>query len=114
MLTFISIAGFTVALIVFLNLLSAGEKGANRSGIGFQAPNRPEQNGAGRILRQAPSQKRPRICPVCGTPLTEKEYLIASIAPELPGQKREAHIYGCPHCFMTDGVNTKLSKMEPW
>lgn len=44
---------------------------------------------------------RPRVCPMCGTILSQHEYLFASILPEMMANgKKQAHIYGCKYCFL--------------
>lgn len=109
-MTLVSIIGFVIAITVFLNLLSARESlRASPANI----PNDPAVLDPQKVFRMDKEKPRPRICPVCGTMLDQTEYLIASIEPEIKGQKRQAHIYGCRHCFATDGVNLKLSKLEP-
>lgn len=79
-------------------------------------PSKPEppRLNVARALNMKASE-RPRLCPVCGTLLTQEEYLIAAIFPDLgPTQKRQAHIYGCPHCYLTGGVNpTRLTRVSP-
>jgi cytidyltransferase-like protein len=64
------------------------------------------------VVGHMKAAERPRICPVCGTPLSQDEYLIAAIFPDLgPNQKRQAHIYGCRHCYVSGGVN--LTRVHP-
>ena len=108
MLTFVTLAALSIAVIVFLNFLNLS------SG---KAPVQPAASGqrldAAKVLRM-PAQNRPRICPVCGTVLGPEDYLMASIFPEPgPEKKRQAHIYGCVHCYATEGVNLRLKKMDP-
>lgn len=116
LLNLLTLAGIIIAVVLFLNFLSAGtgisgnQKGSENDG------QRPRLN-AKRVLQQPPSQQRPRICPVCGTLLNQSEYLIAALEPEPGGgRKRKAQIYGCPHCYTTGGVNLEkngLSNLEP-
>lgn len=108
MTALLSIAGLIVAVVLFLNLLQARDKvdrfgepepeGALAGGGG--ADRIQKKNGA---TRTAASR---RICPVCKTGLRQDEYLICAMDEDLgPGTRRQVHIYGCPHCFLTDGVN---------
>jgi len=108
MLTFVTLAALSIAVIVFLNVLSI----PGRKSSPIASPR--ERGDAARILKMK-GPERPRICPVCGTLLTIDEYLIAAIAPEVgQGQKRQAHIYGCPHCYITGGVNlTRFTQLNP-
>lgn len=58
-----------------------------------------------------PNLPKPRICPVCGKFLNKDEYLYASILePASPGQKRQAHIYGCRYCYL--GLLSEEEKSE--
>ncbi len=58
-------------------------------------------------------EKRLRICPICGTILSQKDYLIAAFEPQKnPNIKRQVHIYGCVYCFTTDGVNKNLTSIK--
>lgn len=116
-MTLLTIAGFLIAVIVFLNMLSAGDskgKSPNRStGDGL-----PPRLDNGKVLRQKEEAgPRPRICPVCGTMLSQDDYLIAAMEPDPgAGKKRRAQIYGCPFCYTTGGVNLEsrvLEKVEP-
>lgn len=113
MLTFITVAGVAIALIVFLNLLNAGHKEAKGDAIDFDGPDRPRVNARRHLQRRdRPSDvPRLRVCPVCGTVLNQTEYLFASFGDE-SGGKRQAHIYGCRHCFRTDGVNVNRGQIE--
>ena len=104
------ILGITIAVTIFLNLLSTKDflKKADKKG-----KKDPEILDARKVFQMKSNVPRPRICPVCGTLLNQEEYLIASIEPEREGQKRQAHIYGCKYCFTTDGVNIQYGRMEP-
>jgi hypothetical protein len=108
MLMFVTLAALSIAVIVFLNFLNlpSGKQAAD-------TPASPQRLDAAKVLRM-PAQNRPRICPVCGTLLGPEDYLMASIFPDPgPDRKRQAHIYGCVHCFATEGVNLRLKKMDP-
>ncbi len=117
----LGLAGIIIGVVIFLNFLSAG----NDARAILQSARKKPQPGsdtppvfdAGKVLRKSAGVARPRICPVCGTALTRSEYLIAALEPEPgDGRKRQAHIYGCPHCYSTGGVNLEqreLTKMEP-
>lgn len=109
MLTFVTIAALALALIVFLNALNLPTSaGAKKSPANIE---KPVTLDTARILRMKAAE-RPRICPVCGTPLSQDEYLIAAIFPDPgPNQKRQAHIYGCRHCYVSGGVN--LTRVHP-
>ena len=107
MLLFVTLAALSIAVIVFLNFLNLP---SNKAAAQTAAPARLD---ASRVMRM-PSQDRPRICPVCGTVLGPQDYLMASIFPDPgPDKKRQAHIYGCVHCYATEGVNLRLKKMDP-
>jgi hypothetical protein len=103
MMLFLTLVGIGLALVLFLNVLQVTDK-----------PRRPSQEqsrarvDAKKVLQMPPDEPRPRICPVCGTLLGPEDYLIAALEPQPKTErKRQAHIYGCPYCFETDGVNTK-------
>lgn len=107
MMTLLSLAGLIIGVVIFLNLLQAKEKvdrigkpesPAAESASGGAAA----RNGSSRL----PAAPQRRICPVCRTGLTQEEYLICAMDAD-PGEnrKRQVHIYGCRHCFLTDGVN---------
>ncbi|MBX7058665.1 MAG: hypothetical protein K1X75_11425 [Leptospirales bacterium] len=106
MMTLLSLAGIVVAVVVFLNLLQARdrlERGPLPASVLADGEQRDRAGRSERILRSAPDR---RICPVCKTGLTREEYLICAMDAERgASQKRQVHIYGCPHCFLTDGVN---------
>ncbi len=106
MLTFVSIAALGLAVIVFLNFLQTTGPAKSQSAGGYDRNNPPRLNTR-RVfaVETEPDRPRPRICPLCGTLLNQDEYLMASIEPERPGRKRQAHIYGCRYCFATEGVN---------
>jgi len=110
MLTLVSITGFVIAIIIFLNIINAREKIR-------QPVSQPDiRYDVKKVYSQTNAHiEKPRICPVCGTSLSRKEYLIAALEPEVNGKKRRAHIYGCPHCFTTEGVNinARFNKLEP-
>jgi len=120
MMTLLTMAGFLIAVVVFLNLLTASEstKKANQSVYSRSNPPRLDN---GKVLRQTEeSGPRPRICPVCGTMLSQEDYLIAAMEPDPgAGKKRRAQIYGCPFCYTTGGVNLhqnkelEMEKIEP-
>ena len=119
-----------ISAIVILNLLSA------KDSIGTKSTKRkdqlPPKVDVKKYVNQPeePGLPRPRICPLCGTVLSHEDYLVAAISEQIEGLKRQAHIYGCPYCFETDGVNLnagaknnehselkkpdrELTKMEP-
>lgn len=107
MLMFVTLAALSIAVIVFLNFLNLS------SGQSPAKPAATQRLDAAKVLRM-PAQDRPRICPVCGTVLGQEDYLMASIFPDPgPEKKRQAHIYGCVHCYATEGVNLRLKKMDP-
>ncbi len=107
MMTFVTLAALALAFIVFLNALNLPSP--KKPAASLQTA--PPTVNAGKALRMK-GPERPRICPVCGTPLGVDEYLIAAIFPDPgPNQKRQAHIYGCAHCYVTGGVN--LTRIHP-
>ncbi len=119
MMTVLTIAGLAIAVIVFLNMLQAKD---NVNNLGAkkepEGPKEPPRVNARRWMEHAtkPGELRPRICPLCGTVLSQEDYLIAAIGEDHGVGKRQAHIYGCRFCFASDGVNTRvgeLTRMEP-
>ncbi len=126
MLTFISIAGFLIAVIIFLNLLQAGspvKAGVTGSSVNSGFSGRmahqerkgvPAGSGVAKVLREMkPDVQRPRICPVCGTVLSQEDYLFAAMEPEpSTNRKRQVQIYGCPFCYDSDGVNLRKNRIE--
>ncbi|MCE9597721.1 MAG: hypothetical protein K8S54_07115 [Spirochaetia bacterium] len=108
MMTFVTLAALAAALIFFLNVINMPR------GRSLPSKQEPPRLNVARALSMKASE-RPRLCPVCGTLLNQEEYLIAAIFPDPgPNQKRQAHIYGCPHCYLTGGVNpTRLTRVSP-
>lgn len=116
LMTMISAVGLIIGAIIFLNMLSTGDElkrrveGRNQND---QTPGLPPRGDAARLFRHKHEGPRPRICPMCGTLLSQMDYLIAAIEPESdPNRKRQAQIYGCPYCFASGGVNLSAQKME--
>ncbi len=103
MMSFLTLIGLVAAIIVFLNLLQAREV-VTRAGKP-EPPRIPLESVRTRADGQPVVR---RICPVCRTGLTPDEYLICAMDPDkADGRKRQVHIYGCNHCFITDGVNLR-------
>ncbi len=107
MLTLVAVAGLCLAVIVFLNMLSpsalqpAGGTIRKRKSNGDGED--PPRLDARKVLNMAPGPQRPRICPVCGTLLSQTDYLYAALEPEPKTErKRQAHIYGCAYCLDQD------------
>ena len=121
MLFLLSLAGLGIAVVVFLNMLSASQKGGTSGGKdSSNSSEDPPRVNVKKMLKAAAQDTnfpRPRICPVCGTVLAQHEYLTAALEPEpTGGGKRQAQIYGCRYCYLTEGVNLKsqeLSQIEP-
>ncbi len=108
-LTLLSIAGIAIAVVVFLNLINAGGHNAKVA----NAPDLPRVN-VRRHLQKTAETKHPRlrVCPLCGTVLDRTDYLFASFSEAPPSLgRRQAHIYGCRHCYATDGVNVGMGRM---
>jgi hypothetical protein len=107
MMTLLSLAGLIIGVVIFLNLLQAKEK-VDRIGKP-EAPAASGASGAASVKGgsgRLPAAPQRRICPVCRTGLTQEEYLICAMDSDLgENRKRQVHIYGCRHCFLTDGVN---------
>jgi len=120
MLTLVAVAGLCLAVIVFLNMLSPSAL-QPASGTMHKKKGQPDQDpprlDAKKVLNMDPGPQRPRICPVCGTLLSQTDYLYAALEPEPKTErKRQAHIYGCPYCLDQDGVarNKKsIAEIEP-
>jgi len=118
MLTFISVAGFLLAVVVFLNILQTGTAKTvpaapgSFSHHGRTRPGVKAGPDVGRVLREMkPDVQRPRICPVCGTMLSQEHFLYAAMEPEpSTNRKRQVQIYGCPFCYDSDGVNTHTGR----
>ena len=101
----VALAGVFLGLIIFVNLMPAGK------GIKKENSKNPENLDPAKVLR-ASGKVRPRICPVCGSLLDKQDFLYAALSPDPgPGRKRQAQIYGCRHCFSTDGVNLENQKI---
>lgn len=115
MMLFLTLVGVGLALILFLNGLQAADR--VRAPKKKKAGEVPPVLDAKKVLKMPAGEQRPRICPVCGTLLGPQDYLIAALEPEPKTErKRQAHIYGCPFCFETGGVNInrrQLSHIEP-
>ena len=112
MMTFVTLLGFVIGILIFINLIHAK---AHLDGMDLSLDEdkqkRAHRKGKShRVLADAPNR---RICPVCRTGLTQDEYLLCAMQPD-PGNgaKRQVHIYGCPHCFLSDGVNINGNKIE--
>lgn len=112
MMTFITLLGFVVGILIFINLIHAK---ASLDGIDLSLDEdkrkREARKGrASKVICDAPSR---RICPVCRTGLTQEEYLLCAMQPDPgDGSRRQVHIYGCPHCYLSDGVNTSGNRIE--
>ena len=119
MLTLVAVAGLCLAVIVFLNMLSPTAlqpaEGSLRKKTSMSE--KPPRLNAKKVLQMDPGPDRPRICPVCGTLLSQTDYLFAALEPEPKTErKRQAHIYGCPYCLDSDGVvrtGKKVTEIEP-
>ncbi len=105
-----TILGLLIAVLVILYLLDFMDKSKGGVNIVKNEPKTAEslKRAINKTLKEnqakAPEQ-RLRICPICGTILSEKDYLIAAFEPiKDPTQKRRVNIYGCPYCITTDGV----------
>ncbi|MBE7440091.1 MAG: hypothetical protein HS115_16690 [Spirochaetales bacterium] len=111
MLTFVTLVGLGLAIIVFLNFLQTGSAPAR---VGPEKPPRVDPRRIKETRKkwdENPALPRPRICPLCGTMLEQHEYLLAAIEPEvMSNRKRQAQIYGCPYCITNDGVNKSLRR----
>ncbi len=104
MMTFVSLLGLGIAAIVFLNLLQAKDTVER---IGKPSPPRVKLDSQDAADLKDRARMR-RICPVCRTGLATEEYLICAMEPEDSSsarRKRQVQIYGCVHCFATDGIN---------
>lgn len=105
MLTLLTIAGLALAIIVFLHLLSAGQRATNQKNSELSRNDPPPRvNPRGYLNTPSePGRPRSRVCPLCGTVLTQEDYLFAAISPEPEnGGKRQAQIYGCRYCFVLE------------
>ncbi|MFN3605226.1 MAG: hypothetical protein ACK4UJ_11015 [Leptonema sp. (in: bacteria)] len=118
MTLFSFLVGIILSAIVILYILDFFDKTKGKSVI-KNKPITPEnlQKAIKKTLKEnrtKEKEKRLRICPICGTILSEKEYLIAAFEPlEHPQKKRKVQIYGCIYCFTTDGVNLKKDQLDP-
>lgn len=114
-LTFL--VGIIIASIVILYILDFLEK--PKVNVIRNEPKTPEnlQRAIQKTFKENQTkekEKRLRICPICGTILNKNDYLIAAFEPvEVAQKKRKVHIYGCPYCFTTDGVNLNKQKIDP-
>jgi len=113
MLTFVTLVGLGIAIIVFLNFLQTGSPSAASAKSGSERPRVDPRRikETRKKWDENPPLPRPRICPLCGTMLEQHEYLLAALEPEPVGnRKRQAQIYGCPYCITNDGVSKSRSK----
>ena len=111
MTALLTLGGLAIGILVFLNLLhsKARLEGMDLSTEEDEAIKDARKNGDGRVRRMLANAPSRRICPVCRTPLTPDEYLLCAMEPAgKDNRKRQVHIYGCPHCFITDGVNLSM------
>lgn len=112
------LVGLIISAVIFLYILDLFDKSKGKN-IVRNEPKTPEslQRAIQKTLKENQKkerEKRLRICPICGTILDEKEYLIAAFEPiKNPEQKRKVQIYGCIYCFTTDGVNLNQQKIDP-
>lgn len=110
MMTFLAVIGLIAAVIIFLNLLQAKDA-VERIGKDEAPRIDLDSADAAEVQRNLKNRARMRrICPVCRTGLSQDEYLICALeerSDRQPGKKRQVQIYGCVHCFATDGVNMK-------
>lgn len=110
MTTLLTLGGLAIGILIFLNLLhsKARFEGMDLSTNEDNAVRGVRKDGSTRVKRTLANAPSRRICPVCRTPLTPDEYLLCAMDREnKEARKRQVHIYGCPHCFITDGVNVK-------
>lgn len=112
MMTILTLAGISISIIVFLNLLST--KDSLRRPRPDNAQNRePARVDPRKFLKQDNQGRRLRVCPLCGTVLNTDEFLFAAISPETgDGRKRQAQIYGCRYCYATEGINLEKSSIS--
>lgn len=113
-----SILGLLIATLIILYLLDLLDNTKTKN-IVRNEPKTPEslQRAIKKTLKenqQKEVEKRLRICPICGTILTQKDYLIAAFDEvKDPTKKRKVHIYGCPYCITNDGVFKEKGKIDP-
>lgn len=118
MMLIISILGLLIGVLVVLHILDLLNK-TKTSNIVRNEPKTPEslQRAINKTLKenqQKESEKRLRICPICGTILSQTDYLIAAFEEvKDPNKKRRVHIYGCPYCIVNDGVIKTKDKIDP-
>ncbi len=96
----LTLAGLVLGVTVFLYFLSAVNGGKKPQ----QRTDEPQGVDPASIYKKrrsaAAGQPLPRVCPVCGSFLSKTEYLVAALGPDPgEGRKRQAQIYGCPHCY---------------
>lgn len=114
-----TILGLLIATLVVLYFLDFMDKSKKGSSIIKNEPKTPEslKRAINKTLKENQTKQpenRLRICPICGTILSNKDYLIAAFEPvKDPSQKRRVNIYGCPYCFTTDGVIKESNKIDP-
>lgn len=110
MTTIITLFGLAIGFLIFVNLLHTKAKieGQDLSVEEQDSPlNLLKNKKKSRVLENAPNR---RICPICKTVLLQEEYLLCAMEPERKNNvRRQVHIYGCPHCFITSGVNVSNS-----
>ncbi|MCS7204214.1 MAG: hypothetical protein NZ853_00790 [Leptospiraceae bacterium] len=115
---FVTIFGILISVLVILYFLDIVDKTKHRN-IVKNEPITSESlrraiNKTLKENQQKPTEKRLRICPICGTILNKNDYLIAAFEPiDDPRKKRKVHIYGCPYCLASDGVIKSKEKIHP-
>ncbi len=115
---FVVFLGFIISAIIFIYILDFFDTTKKRNVVRNEPKTKESlQRAIQKTLKEnqhKEKEKRLRICPICGTILSEKEYLIAAFeAQKDPTQKRKVQIYGCIYCFTTNGVNLKKEKLDP-
>lgn len=119
MMLLTSIFGLLIATLVILYLLDFVDKTKKGTNIVRNEPKTAEslKRAINKTIKENQTkepEKRLRICPICGTILSDKDYLIAAFEPvKDPTQKRRVNIYGCPYCITTDGVIKENNKIDP-
>ncbi|MCB1173581.1 MAG: hypothetical protein KDK39_08455 [Leptospiraceae bacterium] len=113
MMGIITLLGLVVGALIFINLVHAKSQ-MDGIDLSLEADQRIKK---GRKTDPFNDRSRIRVdhrmCPVCRTPLAADEYLMCAMDKERPNQtKRQVHIYGCPHCFITGGVNNQSRVLQ--
>ena len=109
-MTLITLFGLAIGVLIFINLIHTKAK---MEGMDLSIQDEDNivdfvKQKKTKFLENAPNR---RVCPVCKTVLLQSEYLLCAMQPQPEdNSRRQVHIYGCPHCFINNGVNLQANR----